>query len=492
MVIYSSIKYSTSMHKFVLVLSIACLISIVILVHPQLAYAQSSPCTIPFQSLTPPLPDRTTSYTYYPDMRNTTSGQQILSPGLYPNNTNQEPLQHRQHGEYIANNEVTPLNPSGQPDQNGQIGIISIGMSNTNMVFAPFRDRANASPVKNPRVTIINTAINSMVADDWNEPTDFPWTSIDQRLGTLNRNQVQIAWIKITMAGPQNFPDHVSYLHERLVEIVHTAKLLLPNLKIVVLSSRTRSYDINFPNTSQHGLSSEPYAYEDAFAVRDFIGEQIQNPTGRLNLASTPYLTWGPYLWIDGENPRSDGRIWPAQDLIVDCTHPSQSGTQKAAAQLMAFFTTSPLTFPWFLKTNTVIPPLSVSSSITQGVAPVSVQFSATTTSTQVFWSFDDGTTQEGFEVQKTFNLPGIHTVVTTAIDSSGNWNRKETIITIQTNICAFELGDLNCNTKVESIDASRLIYFWGTAQEGADIDHSGTVDGADLKFLLSNYAQLR
>jgi hypothetical protein len=60
-----------------------------------------------------------------------------------------------------------------------------------------------------------------------------------------------------------------------------------------------------------------------------------------------PYLSWGPYLWIDGENPRSDGRTWLASDLLQDCTHPSPTGIQKVVDMLMQFFKTDSTT-NWF------------------------------------------------------------------------------------------------------------------------------------------------
>jgi hypothetical protein len=50
-----------------------------------------------------------------------------------------------------------------------------------------------------------------------------------------------------------------------------------------------------------------------------------------------PWLAWGPYLWIDGLNPRSDGMICTSADLKKDSVHPSLSGRQKVVDQLNAF-----------------------------------------------------------------------------------------------------------------------------------------------------------
>ena len=64
--------------------------------------------------------------------------------------------------------------------------------------------------------------------------------------------------------------------------------------------------------------------------------------------AGAPWLAWGPYLWADGTNPRSDGLTWLASDLAADGTHPSATGRQKVSNLLMDFMLASPQTQSWF------------------------------------------------------------------------------------------------------------------------------------------------
>jgi hypothetical protein len=72
---------------------------------------------------------------------------------------------------------------------------------------------------------------------------------------------------------------------------------------------------------------------------------------GDLDYASgiAPWIAWGPYLWADGLNPRSDGLMWEQSDLGADGTHPSVSGREKVGAMLLDFMLASPFSQPWFL-----------------------------------------------------------------------------------------------------------------------------------------------
>jgi hypothetical protein len=59
-------------------------------------------------------------------------------------------------------------------------------------------------------------------------------------------------------------------------------------------------------------------------------------------------LLWGPYLWADGTNPRSDGLTWLITDLEGDHTHPSAAGEEKVAGLLASFFGSDATAAPWW------------------------------------------------------------------------------------------------------------------------------------------------
>ena len=84
--------------------------------------------------------------------------------------------------------------------------------------------------------------------------------------------------------------------------------------------------------------------------IQDQIkGEKELNYDAAKGDVKAPLLLWGPYLWGDGVNPRkSDGLVWKESDLGKDGTHPSDSGRDKVAQMLLAFFKADPCLKAWF------------------------------------------------------------------------------------------------------------------------------------------------
>jgi hypothetical protein len=175
------------------------------------------------------------------------------------------------------------------------------------------------------------------------------WDIVEERLtkAGVTPAQVQVAWVKQTRVGIGAFPTQAITIEGDLEEIARNLLTHYPNIKLAYYSSRTRAY------TYWSGLSPEPAAFENGFSVKWMIQKQI-NGDPALNFAPpgavvAPFLTWGPYLWADGPNPRSDGFTWLQEDLEKDCTHPSPAGELKVANLLMDFFTTDSTARCWFL-----------------------------------------------------------------------------------------------------------------------------------------------
>jgi len=271
--------------------------------------------------------------------------------GLYGKGLNTPPPGHRDAAlRELA--KVRPLDAQGRYSPDGKIVLISIGMSNTTQEFSVFKRLADASPVKASSLRIVDGAQGSQTARMW-ATEDQPWQVLRQRLQAagVTPEQVQLVWVKQANSQPTRpFPAEAKELQAQLRIIMRRLMEECPNVRIAYLSSRT------YAGYATTGLNPEPHAYESAFAVRWLIQDQINgDPALNYNPDAGPVLStlllWGPYLWADGLNPRSDGLAWGRGDFsLADGTHPSDSGREKVARMLLDFFETNDLARSWFLQ----------------------------------------------------------------------------------------------------------------------------------------------
>ncbi|MEW6302216.1 MAG: immunoglobulin domain-containing protein [Verrucomicrobiota bacterium] len=456
--------------------------------------------------------------------------------GLYPNSANTRPAAHESLGRQLAAQQVRPRDAAGSVDPaNGRIVLLSIGMSNTSMEFAAgsdgvaavsFRNRANADPSKNPQLILVDGAQGGQVGPNWTNAFTGPWTNIPTRLANagVNSNQVQVLWIKLAVAAPNTlggagppgsgaFPAHALMLESNLVDTIRAAQATFPNLAMIYLSSRTRAYV-----TNAIGLNPEPFAYESGFSVKWLIERQLG---GELNAdpangpVTTPWLSWGPYLWADGTRGRSDGFIWESSDVFqTDFTHPSASGVRKVADQLLAFFKTDPTATPWFLRsTVTGQPPVCApTASTTNGLPPLTVQFAANASDpdgalANIWWTFEDGTFATNSNPVKRFDVPGVYTARVTATDNSGNPVTGSVTITVGETALPPSIttppqsqtvnAGANVTFSVSASGTAPLSYQWrkaGTNISGATgssftLNNVSSADAADYTVFVSNSA---
>lgn len=277
--------------------------------------------------------------------------------GFYPEGRNERPKDHEVAGLKLAK-QVQSLNAQGQPDSNGKIVLLSIGMSNTSQSSNGFQSALREASDLNPRVQFVNGAQGGMTAAAIQNPEDGRsgkqyWDTVDQRLkqGNVSREQVQVIWIKQADARPtQGFPKYAQTLQAELVKIVQILPERFPNVKLAYLSSRT------YGGYATSSLNPEPYAFESAFSVKWLIEQQIKGGKA-LNFDSArgevkaPWLSWGPYLWANGSTPREDGFSYEAADFTPDDgTHQSPSGQRKVGQLLLKFFETDSTTKSWFVQ----------------------------------------------------------------------------------------------------------------------------------------------
>jgi hypothetical protein len=254
--------------------------------------------------------------------------------GLYANGKNSPPKTYLKAGLARAKS-VKPID--------GKVVLLSIGMSNTTQEFSAFKRIADADPRKNASLTIVDGAQGGQDAETIRNPSARFWTVLDGRLALAGATaaQVQAVWLKQAIARESNpFPADAKRLKADLAAIVAILRTRFANLKLVYLSSRTYAGYASTP------LNPEPFAYDSGFAVKWLVLDRI---AGKLK---GPWLSWGPYLWTNGEKGRKDGFVWTCGDTRPDGTHPSPSGQQKVAQLLLKFFTTDPTARPWFVSST--------------------------------------------------------------------------------------------------------------------------------------------
>lgn len=309
--------------------------------------------------------------------------------GLYPGGVNSIPADHAALGLWHAS-QIEPLDPSGSPDADGAVVLVSIGVSNTRQEFSAFRQIARG--VTAPAVLVVNGSQGGEPISSWLSVDDPTWDTIDEKLADANVTpaQVQAAWVKLPerildVDAIEPFPIDAETYQADLTAVLQNARDRYPNLRVAYLSSRI----YGGYNTSGRP-SPEPLAYENGFGVKWTIEDQI---TGSLELNAdprrgeieAPWLAWGPYLWADGATARSDGLTWECSDLRSDGTHPSDEGTEKVGAMLLDHFLTSPTTAPWF--------PAGAEGLGTVELPPLSTQVPVTTTTTTIAGTTTSSTT---------------------------------------------------------------------------------------------------
>jgi hypothetical protein len=336
----------------------------------------------------PPMAANTNDWTALVPLTDLTAPYKGEDGGLYGGGQNEPPAALRA-AHLKVSQEIRPLDPNGAPADEGKIGLITIGFSNTSLESEDFKRAADADPQKSPRVVIVNGAIGSRSAVMWawdgaavlpraeQERLDqemdllqMPKTNRNSPIGQdkdtwpilanrieaagLSPRQVQVCWLKQVEANPRplgGFPAHARALQADLTAILNIARLHYPNLRVAYLSSRT----FGGWSGAQSG-SPEPYAYESAFATRWVVQSQMKGDP-QLNFdpergeVRAPLALWGPYLWARGDSPRKlDGLDWTLDDVRADRLHPNDAGLRKTTALLLNFFKTNEGASRWFLK----------------------------------------------------------------------------------------------------------------------------------------------
>jgi hypothetical protein len=279
--------------------------------------------------------------------------------GLYLNGSNEMPASQDAAGVSLAQS-IQPLDANGNPDSTGKFAMLSIGMSIAYDNYQTFVTDATADPSVNHEFLVFVPGAQPRVgAVDWANIKHPAWTDImDYFLpqSGVTAKQVVVAWVELVDSQPKgSFPSDMTSLQAHLESTAQNLHTLFPNLKMAFFNSREYAGYSN--GISGSGTNDpEPYSYEQAYAVRGMIQDQI-NGVAAMNYnpangtVEAPWVAWGAYTWANGLLARSDGQVWTCQNLEADGTHTSQpgGGTERVSNMLMNFMKTDDATAPWFL-----------------------------------------------------------------------------------------------------------------------------------------------
>ena len=286
--------------------------------------------------------------------------------GLYPDGKNERPAAHEAAGLALAKS-VQPRDADGKPSKDGKIVLLGIGFSNTVQGFNGFMQVAQDDKDINPNVVLVNGADGGMSANMVQNPDDNGrgakyWAAVDDKLkaagvtrgpGTGHLDQGDQSRTRMRASFRNTF----AICKSELTKIVQVLPERFPNAKLVYLSSRTYGGWAEAPPGRVGGPgNSEPYSYETGFAVKWLIEQQLKgdaelNYDRQTGASKAPWLSWGPYLWANGEIKRKDGFSFQTSDFTDrDQMHHSPHGMTKMGRQLLQFFKTDATTRQWFLR----------------------------------------------------------------------------------------------------------------------------------------------
>lgn len=218
----------------------------------------------------------------------------------------------------------------------GIIGVVCIGMSNSNQECADYRIRVEGefAAAINPAIRVVNCAVGGHAIERWIDPAFDAtlWEAcLTQRLpqAGVRPDQVRVLWHKAanqfttgTGGAPlPAYPDPGSdfeAFRNNLDAFAARVPTWFPAVRAVYTSSR--SYG-GFANSPGRG---EPLSYEEGHALNRWL--ETHSTVGGV------WHGWGPYLWAPdcaSGTTNGSGTCYVRTDYVEDGVHPGPGARQK-------------------------------------------------------------------------------------------------------------------------------------------------------------------
>jgi hypothetical protein len=220
----------------------------------------------------------------------------------------------------------------------GVIGVVCIGMSNSNQECAAFIEhvRGPGAAEIDPAVRVVNCAKGGNAIERWTDPSNDQvlWDAcLGRKLSEagIRPDQVRVVYHKAAnqfTTGPGGAPlppyplpgsDYERFLANLSLFATRVSQEL-PSVQAVYTTSRS------YGGFAGHHARGEPLSYEEGHALNTWLG---QNRT-----VEGVWYGWGPYIWapdcVTGVTNAS-GMCYVRTDFVNDGVHPSPAGESKIA-----------------------------------------------------------------------------------------------------------------------------------------------------------------
>jgi hypothetical protein len=273
--------------------------------------------------------------------------------GLYPNGTN-TPSGRYARDLLSACQLVVPIDTFGQSSSSGSIVFISLGGSTSGHLFDSLKEKTSRNPKTNPYLRLLkcsngfgSASLNSII-----NPNDPYWDHVAQVINGSQSSyrQVQIAYLETDDSSVKvNFPQRPMMVKSELEACFRTLKNEFPNIKLVYLLGRTRTFE--YDTITQKRFNREPAPYYFGWAAKWAIEDQINGVAGTEYKGIkpvSPLITWGWYEW-GNDTPRQDGFSWTQQDTR-DGLHATPAGEDTLSTRFQNFLLTDRGASIWYAK----------------------------------------------------------------------------------------------------------------------------------------------
>ncbi len=234
--------------------------------------------------------------------------------------------------------------PAVQP-VDGIIGIVCVGMSNSNQECADYRTRVTGEFAGQiaPAVRVVNCAVGGHAVERWIDLAfdDVLWDAcLTQRLpqAGVRPDQVRVIWHKAAnqfTTGPGGAPlptyptagsDFEAFV-ANLDTFAARVRGKFPAVQAVYTSSRS------YGGFSGNAGRGEPLSYEEGHALNQWLRTHAT--------VEGIWYGWGPYLWAPdctSGMTNGGGICYVRDDYVEDGVHPGPGARQKISALLHARF----------------------------------------------------------------------------------------------------------------------------------------------------------